>query len=351
MPREVLRMYDISEAVMTETPNQTTSTATAVAGYGAPNWDNVPFDVGCARCGEDLRGLTEPRCPACTLEFDWADAVPIEELICESCGYHLYGLRETRCPECGQPFDWEDALAAHYRRKKPLFEYRWLQHPVRSFVRSWRLAMYPSRLWRTVDLHDPPQTRPLLLTVLATVVALFILTPMLTGLEEWAAQRSMRWRAAPVTHADMPVYLIQAGFTNPASYRFPAYILTWAIVSGAALLVLRQSMRRHRVRTIHVLRVWVYTAMSLLPLAPLFKYVGGYTEVYVKLRMGRMEFPEVEPYALIPLMLAAVWFVRQGYRHYLKIPHGLAVAITTQIIALLAVPALFYGMPRLLGYQ
>ncbi len=54
-----------------------------------PDWDHVPFDVGCARCGHDLRGLTDPRCPACQLEFDWADAVPIEQLTSETCGYHL----------------------------------------------------------------------------------------------------------------------------------------------------------------------------------------------------------------------------------------------------------------------
>ena len=66
-----------------------------------PNWDLVPFDVGCARCGHDLRSLTEPVCPQCKLEFDWAEAVPIESLVCDQCGYHLYGLSKTRCPECG----------------------------------------------------------------------------------------------------------------------------------------------------------------------------------------------------------------------------------------------------------
>jgi hypothetical protein len=64
-----------------------------------------------------------------------------------------------------------------------------------------------------------------------------------------------------------------------------------------------------------------------------------------------MWFPEVEPYALIPLLLAAVWFVRQGFRQYLRIPHGFAIAVMTQIIALLAVPAAFDGIPRLLGFK
>ena len=71
-----------------------------------PDWEDVPFEVGCARCGRDLRGLEEPVCPQCGLDFDWSDAVPIEQLTCLSCGYHLYGLRETRCPECGEWFHW-----------------------------------------------------------------------------------------------------------------------------------------------------------------------------------------------------------------------------------------------------
>ena len=72
--------------------NPSTGTADPTRSATAPNWENVPFDVGCARCGNDLRGLTESICPACGLELDWADAVPIEQLTCLHCGYHLYGL-------------------------------------------------------------------------------------------------------------------------------------------------------------------------------------------------------------------------------------------------------------------
>ncbi len=65
-----------------------------------PDWDKVPFHVGCARCGQDLRGLCDPVCPRCSLTFDWTEAVPIEELTCGRCGYHLYGLSRTRCSPC-----------------------------------------------------------------------------------------------------------------------------------------------------------------------------------------------------------------------------------------------------------
>ena len=46
------------------------STPPAVA---APNWQTVTDDVECFRCGYNLRGLAQPRCPECGLEFEWAD--------------------------------------------------------------------------------------------------------------------------------------------------------------------------------------------------------------------------------------------------------------------------------------
>ena len=111
----------------------------------APDWEKIPFHVGCARCGHDLRGLSEPKCPACALEFDLAEAVPIEELTCARCDYHLYGLTNSRCPECGGAFDWEDALADYHRTRLPYFEYRWRDRPVRSFVGTWWRTLRPKR--------------------------------------------------------------------------------------------------------------------------------------------------------------------------------------------------------------
>ena len=116
---------------MTNSSGMPTTNDPTVANSTGPDWDLVRFDVPCARCGHDLRGLTDPVCPACKLEFDWSVAVPVEHLTCEKCDYHLFGLTETRCPECGTRFTWNEALDAYRRRQKPLFEYRWRKKPVR----------------------------------------------------------------------------------------------------------------------------------------------------------------------------------------------------------------------------
>ena len=134
-----------NDAVTTSAHSKNTPSASDSASE-APDWTMVPFDVGCARCGHDLGGLTDPVCPQFELEFDWADAVPIEQLTCAQCGYRLDGLSETRCPECGEPFTWAEALTDYHRRRKPLFEYQWRTRPIRSLLCTWILAIRPGRL-------------------------------------------------------------------------------------------------------------------------------------------------------------------------------------------------------------
>ncbi len=147
-------------------PTTTTASATKVdspAASPAPNWAHVPFDVGCGRCGHDLRGLTESTCPACGLAFDWSKAVPIEQLTCPSCDYHLYGLQDTRCPECGEGFTWDAVLTTYHERRLPFFEYRWRDRPFRSLISTWFHALRPGKFWRSMDIHDPPRVGPLLM--------------------------------------------------------------------------------------------------------------------------------------------------------------------------------------------
>ncbi len=333
--------YPVNASLDTSVPSDPGTTRSST-----PDWDNVPFDVGCARCGHDLRGLSEPICPACGLEFDWADAVPIEELTCLKCGYHLCGLRDTRCPECGERFTWAEALTEHYRRKKPLFEYRWREQPLRSFVRSWRLAMHPRKLWRILDIHDPPQARPLGFTVAVSIFALFLLTPVLLGLYRWTYLRLIGSFRDP-GYAELPLFVLEYLF-NPEAYVYALIVLVWCASSFAALMLFRQSMRLCRVRTVQVLRVWVYATACILPVAPLIMYVVVFAAYYVRFRRGWWTFPDLHEFGALFLLLWVTWSLRQGYRHYLRMPHSMGVAVSSQIIAVLATAVILVGVPYLL---
>jgi ribosomal protein L37E len=309
----------------------------------APDWDRVPFHVGCSRCGQDLRGQAEPTCSGCGLEFDWSVVVPLEELACEHCGYHLYGLTETRCPECGEPFTWEEALDLFHRRHKPLFEYWWRRRPARSWSYSTRLALRPWKLWRTVDIHDPPAVGGLL-RLLVLAAALFVASlPALGALGDYLLDQLDRYVLAPSGRA---VY----GFRGPTYCGpwefgwswYPFWLVnigSWAIASFLALLVFQQSMRLCKVRTAHVFRVFVY-AMLPVALAPVV-----YCTVTFALDIGlAFAFLPFSPYDLmgtVPLllgMLAWLWATLSigiAYHRYIRMRHAWCVALSTQAIAVL----------------
>jgi len=302
----------------------------------APDWDKVPFDVGCARCGHDLRGLDAPVCPKCKLEFDWAEAVPIEELICARCHYHLYGLTETRCPECGEPFNWDDALAEYHRRQKPLFEYQWRRRPVRSFIDTWKSTLRPGRFWARMSIHDPPHIPALLAMIAGCFAASIIVWIPLQAIAgwvwDWRWYTLSRFRQARWRPWDAVVKNCRDSLTDSTIYVTLGYAAVWALASLAALMIFRQSMRRYRVRTAHVTRVWAYAVPMMLPLAVILPFVP----LFVTGMWGWPADPVFLHHWFLFLVPYVIWSIHFAYRDYLHMRHSLAVAISTQMIAVMA---------------
>lgn len=323
----------------TSFPDSHGGAARAEARGSAPDWDKIAFDVRCARCGNDLRGQTEPICSACSLVFDWNDAVPIDELTCSTCGYCLYGLETTRCPECGDSFTWESILEDLYRRRKAIFEYCWRHHPVRSFARSFRLALQPTLMWNTIQLHDPPRWIPLGLMVVIAVTSFVVMSPVSDASSSWNSMRRLPTYGS--YSATEFIKLLMDHVANPASYLFPFIVLSWMTASLLALLVFKQSMRACKVRTVHVVRVWSYAIAMMLPLVPLFRYLCRYGQGSIR----PYWFPDPQPYAAAIFILFVMWSIRQGYCHYLKMPHAVAVAVASQTIAILLTATAFFAIP------
>lgn len=314
-----------------------------------PDWRRVPFEVGCARCGADLRGLQEPRCPSCGLTFEWSDAVPVEELICESCGYHLYGLEETRCPECGKGFTWDGALAARLRRKTPLFEYHWRGRPVRSFLTSLNCAMRPSTHWRRVDLHDRPPVQALA-WLAAVVVVLFTLV-----LSVHAVLMVFLWQPLPTRNFAWPnlgwadrVSVMAALVMQEAwSWVAPwvATIGVWCVSGLGSLMIFRQSMRIYKVRTGHVVRVWCYSVV--MPVSLLSVGMLIWVEAWCAANrwggrwwVGRAASSELLMMGLVVLMSTCAGFaiasLRHAYESYLGMDRAIWVGVASQVVAGLA---------------
>jgi len=302
-----------------------------------PDWNLVQFNVGCARCGHDLRGLTEPVCPGCALTFDWSEAVPLEELTCTHCGYHLYGLSEKRCPECGETFTWDDVLTAYHRTRSPFFEYRYRARPVHSLLRAIADALRPRWLWSTMSLHDPPRVGALLILWLACAVLLVAIPVGLSaGFTELTVILWSRLYNNAVFFAPWRPKINQ---TDAAFAIFGLAI--WVAVMFLTLASMHWSLKACRVRRAHVFRVCLYVIPPVLPLL-LMLFVLMFVLDTLNIRnwiTQRTAYFVVGASGLVGVAMFltyAVMHVGYAYKRYIGMKHAWGVAIAANIAASVA---------------
>ncbi len=300
-----------------------------------PDWDRIPFDVHCSRCGEDLRGRSDPTCPACKLSFEWSDVAPIEQLKCLHCDYHLYGLSETRCPECGENFSWDAVLADYYRRQKPLFEYRWRERPIKSFFSTWLRAMRPKKFWSKLDIHDPPQPTAIGVMVFSMVVVFFLCFVCMSTLSMWFWQGTWYWQTGRIGTGiwfSMLPQLFMDSINSSDLFSTMLTLIVWIVMSFVSLLVFQQSMKRYKVLTVQVFRVWAYS----MPIFPILVCTITFLITYWMIITNSWYYTEVDFLAGMVMFISAIRALQIAYRDYLKMDHSLGVAIASQTIAILS---------------
>lgn len=306
-----------------------------------PPWHLIHFDVLCARCGHDLRGQSDPVCPACRLEFEWSDAAPLEELTCGQCNYHLYGLTDSRCPECGTSVDWNEALLRYRTSQKPLFEYRWRDNFLRSLVKTWKVSLRPRLFWKEISIQDPPRPAPLALFVFFQLIATLLTIVAYKTIFSLGLTRSIvRGTGFGKTPSilDLPS-IVGNQFSDPHTYLMLGLIALWFIFTVLSLLVFQISMRLCQVRFAHVFRVCAYSALTFVPI-----YVLGFVilgEVIEFLRrsglLSRGLVADIIGFGfLLAILILPTYSILNGYRHYIRMPHSPGVAICSQIMAILA---------------
>jgi len=302
--------------------------------FECPDWSKIPFPVSCARCGHDLHGRSEPTCPACGLTFKWSDAVPIEELTCATCGYHLYGLTETRCPECGKPFTWDDALQRHHRQRLPLFEYQATRRPLRSFVSTWFRTLRPRKFWNSIRLTDPPRTSMLILTALILMWLATCFRVLQLAFDDWL---NLYFPSAGGFWGSSLWYLPSLIVQQLSKEKLAVHpsIAAWILLTFGSLLIFQQSMRRHRIRNVQLVRVCVYSCTPLLVLIPFGLYLADKLVNWTGFSLPWWWHPM--PWIMMLVIVFAVRSLGIAYRDYLRMPHCLAVAVASQAIAVLAV--------------
>jgi hypothetical protein len=257
-----------------------------------------------------------------------------EPIPCPLCEYDLRGLAEPRCPECGYRFDWADLLDPTRRRHRYLFEH----HPNRNLWSFWKTAaagLRPARFWRSLSPVQPSSPRRLalygILVGLAALLVGAVLSHVLMALAAMSTGVVANWGDALAAAWNSEVMEL--------SLFALAYYLVWAVATYLSLLVFRISMRRARIRPVHVARCVVYSFDAIIWPA-LAAFVGTTLVIAQALLLSKRDFSLLWGAAAIaPWVLVAVVEYRlvMAYRHYLRFDRPFLTVLASQVVAGLVV--------------
>ncbi len=308
---------------------------------------------------------TEPTTPP-----DWPTIT--FNVICPLCEYNLRGLIEPRCPECGYRFEWPEVLDPARCLHPYLFEHH-PEHNVRSFLATILNAQRPRRFW--ASLHPVQPSRPRRLRLYAWIVlgiylfglaciplleasrAMAQVNPQrnaqiaaintaLADLRLTANQRiALQQWAQPVLASLRPLRLHTAFFRalrqiSAIGVAFLILPALWGWMTYWTLLIFRWSMRRARIKSIHVKRCCVYCFDSGF-------WLGALT-ASLNLLILLLDWKwSDEAMVLIPLgwLIGLSLGVRRlaiAYEHYLQFDRPYATIMASQIMVLLLALNIMY---------
>ncbi len=189
--------------------------------------------VECPRCGYDLRGNV---------------AVWEERGVCPL---------EGKCSECGLDFEWRRVF---WEAEHPwLFEYHWRRKPFSSFWQTLWRSVLPWKFWREVDLFWAVRIWPLLIMGLVTALCGLVAG---AGLQLW---QQLGWLDYYGTKRYLLRCFSEFKISVEESPVFYAALL-WAVCIPLMFGLLPDSLRRAKVRPLHIVRVGVYSTMLLIPI-------------------------------------------------------------------------------------
>ena len=313
---------------------------------------------------------------------DWATLR--EDIRCPLCDYDLRGLAEPRCPECGYAFQWDELLDSAKRLHPYLFEH----HPRRnlwSFRRTLLGTLNARQFWARFRPTQPGSVRRLVLYWLIGAL------PLLAALAVWNAHRLVEYDREVKSQRAMTQVILRLDpdwltnstpqFRSAAEYDeainplpprwaffnkafreqeprpFDKWLIAWLAwpwLTFLALMVFGFSMRRARVRPVHVLRCVLYSFdavfwLGLVTIAVLAQQwwarqmVAGIGQLSTDEQMLFQRFFVaneattvicVGGLALVPFM---AWRLTTACRTYLRFDRPAATVLASQLIVLLVV--------------
>lgn len=285
-----------------------------------------------------------------------------KDVVCPLCGYRLWGTVEPHCPECGYSFNWSQVLNPALRLHPYLFEH----HPergLRAFVRTAFAGFRPRKFWTSLFPTQPSNPKRLIaywmiaaaFPAVAAVVGLGVNVIGITrsgGLVQFTPAGVVKLSGVSTSEAIRDVFTSRSVQSTLAT----AVLLptAWAWLCWVVSLIFQISMRRARVRPIHMLRVCIYSCdlafwWGLFILAGTLASIplGGLTAPiwfrHICYSHGAHYVYLLEPVsgvialAFLFMFVHMTWRLRAGCKHYLQFRFPLATAVSVQIIVFLFV--------------
>ena len=281
------------------------------------------------------------------------------ELCCPLCEYNLRGLSEPRCPECGFAFTWAELIRGRREAHRYLFEH----HPKRNIWSFWKTYWrdcFPQSFWRTLNPSQAVKAKRLLLFAFVAASPLWLLmiypfayhlwvevsqpipvAPVLLPRSATWYQKSLYAHAVPPPPPTFADHLSAAWdastdrLENETFFAGPVTVLLWPWLTLGFLMVFSQSMRRAKVRRVHVLRVVIYSAdlsaimFGLILLSKLVDYSPS-TSLLLATLCSVLVLPRLY----------------SAYRLYLRFHMPFATVLTSQICVLLIAMIVYFQSYR-----
>ncbi|MHC4441284.1 MAG: hypothetical protein ACYTF1_12580 [Planctomycetota bacterium] len=293
------------------------------------------------------------------------------DVFCPLCEYNLRGLNQPRCPECGYRFEWPEVLDPRRKKHPYLFEH----HPERHIRSYWQTAVgswRPSLFW--TSLHPTQPSRPYRLVLywcLGMGVYLLGIAAHFGVITVWVINNPGIGIRIPsygswVAHYFIIIlrtidYLL-GGYrlTSPggeyirtgASYFWsslakPALVpLIWPWLVFVVLMIFQFSMRRAKVKPMHVLRCALYSFDLLFWLGVILVL----TAIVPWLCTGSIKMNVQLIYSLndIGFLFAVIgsWRLWKAYKQYLRFSHPLGTVVVSQIIVIQLIFYIIFALPR-----
>ncbi len=277
---------------------------------------------------------------------------------CPRCGYDLSGHVaswerscpiEGRCSECGLAFAWSDVFAEFLVGPRWSFEHAPEDSPpgamVGRAIATMLMALRPARMWQSLRLEHEVRVRRLLVLGLAQIALLhgilFVLvwgTPRVFAL--WSGPFWPFTPGAVLRLALFPydgVIVIACGAGNVTG--LPVWVpLAFGGVSASmplSMLLLPVTMRRIRVRRVHLLRGFVLG----LPMVPLALGVMLATGLFIACEqwlpgtaVWRWTLAGVVLVAMAVLLVWYGYWWRQYLRYYIRMPQPTLTAVVLLVL-------------------